>query len=185
MKSLWKYTKEDWEKINLAISIISGLFVIGTLIPVGLSLYLNSDWLYNRITTTKIERFNAKGYTFYKPIYKKMGDNTAYYLLKEIENKQPTYSDSQCFIMTEPKTLDMERDSFCNLVKGDILATATNSYLREKGDLTSRVKYVIKEGQCVQVLDTQKRVPVPETEKERQGGYIYVGLTSCPTSAPN
>ena len=184
----------NWGKISTFISIISALATLATTLPFLLSFYFGNDWLARTIDQKKLAS-NAQGFIYYKPLLNgKLEDNTAYYLLKKdndqinktlICKQNPTKTSiiangkDKDSLVDEPNLID----TFCNLHTGDILSTAQDSYMKENPEKKSRIKFIVRQNMCVQVMEEPKKEQLVNDidANSRQGGWIKVAVLPCPT----
>ena len=170
MKKLTEYTMEEWQKISLFISIISGLSVIITVVPLWLGVYLKFPFFYNLINLNKVKTFNMQGYIFYRP------------LVGKTNIVQPDEQHAW-FLATNRKDTDDAIESIKSLRQGDILFYALNRnfFLRTEPTLDEHQKlqrgrplFFIKEGQCAVLLENGKDVINDHKERLRPFFYYYV-----------
>lgn len=141
----------NWEKVNLTISIISGLLTIIAIIPILLGLYFKFPFFYNLVQLNKIKAFNTQGYVLYRPFVGKID--------------QPDEKHAW-FVTTNTKYPDNAIESIKSLKQGDTLFYALNDpyFLRTEPILDNNQKFLkkgrplffIKENQCVVVLENGK-----------------------------
>ena len=179
--------KKFFENINLSFSIVTALI---TVTPIAFVIFLaifGPNKFVTAAQTKWLEFSKPTGYTFYKPMYKnKMtkDDTTPYTLLKEMKTTNSTNID--CYIKPNDGKLepDKQRTSFCNLQILDVLQAATDTYFRTNPSVDSDRKTVVKEGNCITLLQTPQKdnqTPIGSVKKgTRQGGWIYAALTDCP-----
>lgn len=151
--------KEQWENLNLVLSIFTSLVATGSIIILGLSLILKKPWIYEFIQTLKAETFSIKGYIYYRPLLSgDPSDNYAWFLVT-----------------------DSPDNSIDALKKGDYLFYALDDtyYLRNLPENTTSISnksrevkrrgvFFIRENQCAKIIehDLQKNIKLNQYPKE-------------------
>ncbi|GCL47839.1 hypothetical protein [Microcystis aeruginosa] len=151
--------KEQWENLNLVLSIFTSSVATVSIIILGLSLILKKPWIYEFIQTLKAETFSIKGYIYYRPLLSgDPSDNYAWFLVT-----------------------DSPDNSIDALKKGDYLFYALDGtyYLRnlpeiaasssdKNGAIKSRAVFFIRENQCVKIIEDnlQKNIDSNQYPKE-------------------
>lgn len=136
--------KEQWENLNLVLSIFTSSVATLSIIILVLSLICKKPWVYEFIQTLKAETFSIKGYIYYRPLLSgDPSDNYAWFLVT-----------------------DSPDNSINLLKKGDYLFYALGGtyYLRnipeiptpisnKSGEIKSRAVFFIRENQCVKIIE--------------------------------
>ena len=157
--------KEQWENLNLVLSIFTSSVATLSIIILVLSLIWKKPWVYEFIQTLKAETFSIKGYIYYRPLLSgDPSDNYAWFLVT-----------------------DSPDNSINSLKKGDYLFYALGGtyYLRnipeiptpisnKNGEIKSRAVFFIRENQCVKIIEDnlQKNIDSNNTLKKTRLKFL-------------